>query len=371
MVGNETSDEMSGCVPISVIRENEISNNSDKVEINEQVKSVVEQSSIVENGEKAKTSEKTRCCLQEEDGVLLVSSSSSYVPSSQTHAHVVTIQPLEGLIPEELFLSWSEGSQPRESSEESYSILHGGSAAGGEDEDVSFVPSSQNSHELDPAPQLPHVTPVRCQRDCSLSESQLEKLFENSVSFDEVTTPPGLSGVLSPTPECYTQIKPQEVFQEDSETTLYKILSGRRKCSSQSFSSRRTDVNTACYFSCQEAEKESSLIFGSKPNILGNTNSKESTISSSRGNSVSKSSTGKQPNRVNSNVEFDTLFSQNTWSVSQPFTQELSADLVEIDRRHSIKRRHSETEDHSHKTHLSDKQEKEVFYGDGTVSLGE
>ena len=159
--------------------------------------------------------------------------------------------------------------------------------------------------------------------------------------------------------------------QEDSETTLYKILSGRRKCSSQSFSSRRTDVKTACYFSCQEAEKESTLIFGSKPNILGNTNSKESTISSSRGNSVSKSSTGKQPNRVNSNVEFDILFSQNTWSVSQPFTQELSADLVEIDRRQSIKRRHSENEDHSHKTHLSDKQEKEVFYGDGTVSPGE
>ncbi|XP_022786682.1 uncharacterized protein LOC111326864 [Stylophora pistillata] len=324
LVGKQDSSEMSGCGLVSVIRENEISNTTDKVEINEQVKSVVEKSNIIEKEEKAKGSDKTECCLQEEERAPSVGSSSNYVPSSQTHAHVVTAQPLEGLIPEELFLSWSEGSQPRESSEESYSILHGGSAAGEEDEDVTFVPSSQNSHEFDPAPQLLLITPGRSQRGCSLSESQLEKFFENSVSFDQVTTPPGLSDVLSPTPECYTKIKPQNV----------------------------------------------SLNLGGQKNTVGSTNSHEFTISPSWRNSVSNTLTGKQPIRINTNVEFDILYSQNTWSLSQPFTQEFSADLIEINKRQSIKRRHSETQDHSRKTCLlyGNKRDKDVFYGGTPVS---
>ena len=348
--------------------------NDDKVILSQQVLPVVERSSILEHEEKGKESEKhnSKCALQQEGNSTLVSSSSSYVPSSQKR--VVIIQPLKGLVPEELCSSSSEGSQLKGSSEESYSILQGESAASEKVADVIFVPSSQNSHEFEPELPLPHVTPERSQHHCSLTESQLENLFENSISFDEVTTPPSIARVLYPIQEGYTKIKAKNVPQ--GETTPCRNLSGSQKCSSESSHSRRT-VDQPCFMSSQEAEKESvAEKSGSEEDTSCKeitSNAKEAAVSSPCKNSVSHTLTSKQNIRVNTNVDFDVLFSRNTWNVSQTSTQELSVDLFEIDRRQSVKRKRSDTDDRSHKICPSDgnRQENKVLLRDSPVSPGE
>ncbi|KAL9977049.1 hypothetical protein ACROYT_G014412 [Oculina patagonica] len=137
--------------------------------------------------------------------------SSSYVPSSQKRHVVLVDQPLKGLVPEELCSSSSETSQIRGSSKESYSILQERSSPGGNAPDVSIVASSQNSHEFEIEQPLSHVTSERTQFHCSLSESQLGKLFVSSVSFDEVTSPPCISDGLLPMQEGFTQIKPRRL----------------------------------------------------------------------------------------------------------------------------------------------------------------
>ena len=49
-------------------------------------------------------------------------------------------------------------------------------------------------------------------------------------------------------------------------------------------------------------------------------------------------------------VDFDTLFSQNTWKLSQTAVhEEFSADVVEIDKRQSVKRKRSEEDDSKRK----------------------
>ncbi|KAL9976991.1 hypothetical protein ACROYT_G014346 [Oculina patagonica] len=147
------------------------------------------------------------------DNIVLLHSPQDCVFNKKQKRHVVLVdQPLKGLVPEELCSSSSsETSQIRGSSEESYSILQERSSPGGNAPDVSIVASSQNSHEFEIEQPLSHVTPERTQFHCSLSESQLGKLFDSSVSFDEVTSPPCISDGLLPMQEGFTQIKPRDM----------------------------------------------------------------------------------------------------------------------------------------------------------------
>lgn len=303
------------------------------------------------------------CALPQEH-----SASSSHVPSSQMCVPVD--QPLKGLVPEELCSSSSETSQPKGNSEESYSILQGRSSEKSSDD--SIVPSSQNSHEfeLEQSCALHHVTPERNQLNCSLTESQLENLFETSVSFDEGTAPPCFSDVPSPVQEGYTQIKPRNFRQRES--TLSDNIPGNLKSSS-----RNVAVNHPClasrqnfivkesvtrrhsnegFITCKEKGKEN----GSK-----HVDKEDEALSPPRGN------VGPTLNRKemeNAKVGFDALFSQNTWNCSQT-----SADLFEIDRRQSIKRKRCAKDDCVHVTRPSDgtRRGRKALFRDSPVSPGE
>ena len=288
--------------------------------------------------------------------------SSSYVPSSQKS--VVADQPLKGLVPEELCLSSSEASQLRGSSEESYSILQGRSSPGGKAPDVSIVPSSQNSHEYEMEQPLPHIiTPQRTQLHCSLTESQLGNLLETSVSFDEVTSPPCFSDVPSPTQEGFTQIKPRNACQSESISNKH---------------SRHTVVTQLSLSSTHNLpEKESPLENQRKDRTtfvekVSKNADKEGTVSSSARDIISHTSKGKEDTEK-AKVDFDALFCQNTWKHSQRPALEFSADLLEIDRRQSTKRKRTEEDDSVHQTRSSAcvRRGNKLLLPDSPVSPGE
>ena len=69
-------------------------------------------------------------------------------------------------------------------------------------------------------------------------------------------------------------------------------------------------------------------------------------------------------------MDFDTLFSQNTWSFSQALDKEHSADLVKIDKRQSVKRKRSEIEDLVHLKCPPDENKHEAQLQDKPVSPG-
>ncbi|KAJ7337122.1 hypothetical protein OS493_009974 [Desmophyllum pertusum] len=231
-------------------------------------------------------------------------------------------QPLKGLVPEELCSSSSETSQPKGNSEESYSILQGRSSEKSSDD--SIVPSSQNSHEfeLEQSCALPHVTPERNQLNCSLTESQLENLFETSVSFDEGTAPPCFSDVPSPVQEGYTQIKPRHFRQRES--TLIDNIPGNLKSSS-----RNVAVNHPCL--------------------------------ASRQNFIVKESV----TRRHSNEGFITCKEKEHVELFSNV-----ADLFEIDRRQSIKRKRCAKDDCVHVTRPSDgtRRGRKALFRDSPVS---
>ncbi|XP_078364065.1 uncharacterized protein LOC144648353 [Oculina patagonica] len=284
--------------------------------------------------------------------------SSSYVPSSQKRHVVLVDQPLKGLVPEELCSSSSETSQIRGSSKESYSILQERSSPGGNAPDVSIVASSQNSHEFEIEQPLSHVTSERTQFHCSLSESQLGKLFVSSVSFDEVTSPPCISDGLLPMQEGFTQIKPRYACQRESicnDNTPVK-----RKSLAESSNSTNTVVSQSCLVSNHNLSVKK-IPLGNQSNhrnmtyqenVLKNFG-KEVAVSSPFKGNVGHSSTRKEM-LEKAKADFDVLFIQNTWNhKSQTPVQEFTAYLFEIDRRLSTKRKRSQTDDSVQKTHSS------------------
>ena len=254
---------------------------------------------------------------------------------------MVVEQPLKGLFPEELFSQSSDTSQLRESSEESYSILQRRSSVAGKTPEVSLVPSSQNSHEFELEQALPHVTPEGKQFHCSLSESQLERFLDASVSFDEVTVPPCLSEVSPSIQEGFAQIKPGDARQRRSTS------SDKSKSSSESSHSKTFAENELSLASSPGSEKKT------RSNKKDSRTSYDVVTEDVVVRSPSKDNVRDTLNRKESlekaKVDFDTLFSQNTWKLSQTPVQELSADAFEIDKRQSIKRKRSEKDDSKHK----------------------
>lgn len=291
--------------------------------------------------------------------------SSSCVPSSQRESGVAVEQPLKGLLPEELRFSSSEVSQLRESSEESCSILQRRSSVAENTPDVSVIPSSQNSHEFELEQALPHVTPEREQFHCSLSESQLGSFLDASFSFDEVTAPPCFSDGSPSIQEEFTQIKPRDARQRKSTS------SDKPKSSSGSSHSKTFADNELSLASIRGSEKKTQSNkkdSGTSHNVV----TEVVVVSSSRDN-VRDTLRGKESLET-AKVDFDTLFSQNTWKLSQTPVQEFSAEVFEIDKCQSLKRKRSEKDGSKHKLPgLSDGviQVRKLSFPDSPVSPGE
>lgn len=290
--------------------------------------------------------------------------SSSCVPSSQRESRGTVEQPLKGLMwPEELCSSSSETSQLRGSSEESYSILQRRSSVAENAPDISVVPSSQNSHEFELEQALPHVTPERTQFYCSLSESQLESFLEASVSFDEVTVPPCFSDVSPSIQEGFTQIKPRDAQQR-------KLTSSDKpKSSSKSSHSKKFADNGLSLASSYSSEKES------RSNIKDSASyNVDTVVVASPSRDKVRHTLQRKENLEKAKVDFDALFSQNTWKLSQTPVQQFSAEVFDIDNRQSIKRKRSEKDDSMHKLPgLSDgvRQVNKLLFPDSPVSPGE
>ena len=292
--------------------------------------------------------------------------SSSYVPSSQRESRLAVEQPLKGLFPEELFSPSSDTctSQMRGSSEESYSILQRRSCIAENEPDVSVVPSSQNSpelneQELDQA--LPHVTPERKAFHCSLSESQLERFLDASVSLDEVTAPPFFTDVSPSIEEGFTQVKLRESTSSDKSKLSFASSHSRAFAGNERSlaSSRGSEKNT------RSDKKDSDTLY----NVV----TEVEVVSPSRDN-VRNAALHRKESLEKAKVDFDALFRQNTWKLSQTPSQEFSADVFEIDKRQSIKRKRSEKDDSKHKRpSLSDEgiQARKLSFPDSPVSPGE
>ena len=257
--------------------------------------------------------------------------SSSFVPSSQRDSCVPVEQPLKGLFPGELFSSSRDDSQMRGSSEESYSILKRRSPV---------VPSSQNSHEFELQQQLPHVFPECKQFHCSLSESQLAGLLDASFSA-------GSPSVR----EEFTEVKPRDAPQIKSSDKSRRFSDNNElSLVSSGCSEKKTRSNT------KDSDGVTEVVV----------------VSSSRGNV--RKTVQKNESLEKAKVDFDTLFSQNTWKLSQTAVQEFSAEEFEVDKRQSIKRKRSENDDSKRKLPgLSDGiiQIRRLSFPDSPVSPGE
>ena len=293
---------------------------------------------------------------QEESTVAVISS--DYVSSSQMD--VVTIQPLKGLhvTTEEHCLSSSETSQSKTNSDESYSVLQGRSSLAEKSQDVSIVPSSENSEEFEFEQPLPNVvTPGRTAKriHCSLSESQLENLFEASISFDDVTTP----SCFEDAPVAKHKGDP---LNKQRECSLCTEKLENKKSSSDVSSVQNIADNQPCVLSGQDLARQKS--------VHENESKEENVTVMDKSlkdlEDHEKSVINRTPIKTTT-TDFDVLFSQNTWSFSQ------SSDLIEIDRRTSVKRKRSVMdESHVHFICASDetKQANEAQLMDSPVSPG-
>lgn len=265
--------------------------------------------------------------------------SSTFVPSSQRDSCMPVKQPLKGLFPEELFSSSRDDSQIRGSSEESYSILKRRS---------SVVPSSQNSHEFELQQELPHIFPERKQFQCSLSESQL-------VSFLHASFSAGSPSIQ----EEVTQVKARDASQ------IKQTSSEKSKSISESSHLRRCGDNEPSLVSSGCSEKKT------RSNTKDSDGVTEVVVVSPSRNNVRKTVQG---NESLEKVDFDTLFSQNTWKLSQSPVREFSAEEFEVDKRQSIKRKRTENDDSKRKLPgLSDGfiKIRRLSFPDNPVSPGE
>ena len=296
---------------------------------------------------------------QEESTVALVSS--DYVSSSQVS--VVLTQPLRGLhvASEEQCSPSSETSQLKGNSGESYSILQGRSAVAEKSPEVNVVPSSENSEEFELEEPLANVTPGRITKQihCSLSESQLGNLLDSSISIDDVTTPPCLEDAPVASQEGYTRIIPRTAQQEGPTSCGHEM--GEATSSSDSLHLANIVVDQPCVKSSKDLTGKRSIHeSGSK----GLEKSSKALLKDHKEAAVN--------HKTVVTTDFDALFSQNTWSFSQTSDKELIADLVEIDRRQSVKRKRSEVDSHVNFTCPSDdtRQGNKAQVRDSPVSPG-
>lgn len=273
---------------------------------------------------------------QEEIAGALISS--DVVSSSQTSGKVTP--PLRGVVAEDQYSSLSEQSKLKGSSEGSFSILKERSLPSSEKRspEIFVVPSSDNSQEYEQA--LPSILPGHAAKHlgCSLSESQLEKLLESSISYDVDSAPPCAGNETRESQEdyMYTRIKQGPLTR--GESTSQRNQLGNTKVNPDSSQLKNSTASEPCIAS----KKNLSPI-----NSMANSSLKENYKHKGKGFEV---------NTVQSNIDqtlskpltmnFDELFSQNTWHFSQISDRQLSVNEAETDSHQSMKRKRSEMEGH-------------------------
>ena len=273
---------------------------------------------------------------QEEIAGALISS--DVVSSSQMSGKVTP--PLRGVVAEDQYSSLSEQSKLKGSSEESFSILKERSLPCSEKRspEIFVVPSSDNSQEYEQA--LPSILPGHAAKHlgCSLSKSQLEKLLESSISYDVDSAPPCAGNETRESQEdyMYTRIKQGPLTRRESTSQRNQL--GNTKVNPDSSQLKNSTASEPCIAS----KKNLSPI-----NSMANSSLKEKykhkgkclEVNSLRSNidqTLSKPLT----------MNFDELFSQNTWHFSQISDRQLSVNEAETDSHQSMKRKRSEMEDH-------------------------
>ena len=273
---------------------------------------------------------------QEEIAGALISS--DVVSSSQMSGKVTP--PLRGVVAEDQYSSLSEQSKLKGSSEESFSILKERSLPSSEKRspEIFVVPSSDNSQEYEQA--LPSILPGHAAKHlgCSLSESQLEKLLESSISYDVDSAPPCAGNETRESQEdyMYTRIKQGPLTRRESTSQRNQL--GNTKVNPDSSQLKNSTASEPCIAS----KKNLSPI-----NSMANSSLKEKYKHKGKGLEV---------NTVQSNIDqtlskpltmnFDELFSQNTWHFSQISDRQLSVNEAETDSHQSMKRKRSEMEGH-------------------------
>ena len=267
---------------------------------------------------------------QEEIAGALISS--DVVSSSQMSGKVTP--PLRGVVAEDQCSSLSEQSKLKGSSEESFSILKERSLPSSEKRspEIFVVPSSDNSEEYE---QALHAAK---HLGCSLSESQLEKLLESSISYDVDSAPPcaGIETRESQEDYMYTRIKQGPLTWRESTSQRNQL--GITKVNPDSSQLKNSTASEPCIAS----KKNLSPIHS-----MANSSLKEKYKHKGKGLEVNTGQSNiDQTLSKPLTMNFDELFSQNTWHFSQTSDRQLSVNEAETDFHQSMKRKRSEMEGH-------------------------
>ena len=273
---------------------------------------------------------------QEEIAGALISS--DVVSSSQMSGKVTP--PLKGVVAEDQRSSLSEQSQLKGSSEESFSILKERSLPSSEKRspEVFVVPSSDNSEEYEQA--LPSVLPGHAAQHlgCSLYESQLEKLLESSISYDVDSAPPCAGNETRESQEdyMYTRIKQGPLTRRESTSQRNQL--GITKVNPDSSQLTNSTASEPCIASKKNLSPVKSM---------ANSSLKEKYKHKGKGLEVNTGQSNiDQTLSKPLTMNFDELFSQNTWHFSQISDRQLSVNEAETDFHQSMKRKRSEMEGH-------------------------
>ena len=273
---------------------------------------------------------------QEEIAGALISS--DVVSSSQMSGKVTP--PLRGVVAEDQCSSLSEQSKLKGSSEESFSILKERSLLSSEKRspEIFVVPSSDNSEEYEQA--LPSVLPGHASKHlgCSLSESQLEKLLESSISCDVDSAPLCAGNETRESQEdyMYTRIKQGPLTQRESTSQCNQL--GNTKVNPDSSQLKNSTASEPCIASKKNL---------SPTNSMANSSLKEKYKHKGKGLEVNTGQSNiDQTLSKPLTMNFDELFSQNTWHFSQISDRQLSVNEAETDFHQSMKRKRSEMEGH-------------------------
>ena len=248
--------------------------------------------------------------------------------------------PLRGVVAEDQCSSLSEQSKLKGSSEESFSILKERSLPSSEKRspEIFVVPSSDNSEEYEQA--LPSVLPGHAAKHlgCSLSESQLEKLLESSISYDVDSAPPCAGNETRESQEdyMYTRIKQGPLTRRESTSQRNQL--GITKVNPDSSQLKNSTASEPCIAS----KKNLSPI-----NSMANSSLKEKYKHKGKGLEVNTGQSNiDQTLSKPLTLTFDELFSQNTWHFCQISDRQLSVNEAETDFHQSMKRKRSEMEGH-------------------------
>ena len=297
--------------------------------------------------------------------------SSDVVSSSQMSGKLTP--PLKGVIAEDQCSSFSEQLQLKESNEESFSILKERSLPSTEKKspEIVVVPSSDNSEECEQA--LPSILPGHADKHlcCSLSESQLENLLESSISFDLDSAPPcaGNETRKSQEGDMYTKIKQGPLTQRES--TSQGNQHGNTKANPDSSQLKNSTASEPCIASKKDLSPIHNMAHSALKEKLKH-KGKSLEVHKHDSNSTTVRSNIDQTLSKPMTMNFDKLFSQNTWHFSQISDGQLSVNEAETDSHQSIKRKRSEMEGHVHSIppSVEDRQRHKVLLSGSPASPG-